>query len=104
MVIVENNEQLSSFLKIYRKQDSIVLPIQSDEHKHSVENDICLLYVQMLSGEEYILSYNHSESLNLDDEPTLKSDTKKYTLDKKKLQHLINIDNILHATFRVRPH
>ena len=76
MVIVENNEQLSSFLKIYSKQDSILIPIQSDEHKHSVESDICLLYVQMLDGDEYILSYNHSESLNLDDEPTLKSDTK----------------------------
>ena len=95
MVIVENNEQLSSFLKIYSKQDSILIPIQSDEHKHSVESDICLLYVQMLDGDEYILSYNHSESLNLDDEPTLKSDTKKYTLDKKKLQHLINVDNVI---------
>ena len=95
MVIVENNEQLSSFLKIYSKQDSILIPIQCDEHKHSVESDICLLYVQMLSGEEYMLSYNHSESLNLDDEPTLKSDTKKYTLDKKKLQHLINVDNVI---------
>jgi len=95
MVIVENNEQLSSFLKIYSKQDSILIPIQSDEHKHSVESDICLLYVQMLDGDEYILSYNHSESLNLDDELTLKSNTKKYTLDKKKLQHLINVDNVI---------
>ena len=95
MVIVENNEQLSSFLKIYSKQDSILIPIQSDEHKHSVESDICLLYVQMLSGEEYMLSYNHSESLNLDDEPNLKSDTKKYTIDKKRLQHLIDVDNVI---------
>ena len=95
MVIVENNEQLDSFLKIYTKEDSILIPIQSDEHKHSVESDMCLLYVQMLSGEEYMLSYNHSESLNLDDEPNLKSDTKKYTLDKKSLQHLINIDNVI---------
>ena len=66
MVIVENNEQLSSFLKIYLKEDSILIPIQSDEHKHPVDTDICLLYVQMMSGKEYILSYNHSESLNLD--------------------------------------
>ena len=79
MVIVENNEQLSSFLKIYSKQDSILIPIQCDEHKHSVESDICLLYVQMLDGDEYILSYNHSESLNLDylgNRPVLQSDTK----------------------------
>lgn len=41
MVIVENNEQLDSFLKIYTKEDSILIPIQSDEHKHSVESNIC---------------------------------------------------------------
>ena len=95
MVIVENNEQLSSFLKIYRKQDSIVLPIQSDEHKHPADDDICLLYIQIIDGEEYILSYNHSESLNLDEQPNLNSDTKKYTIDKKRLQHLIDIDNVV---------
>ena len=95
MVIVENNEQLSSFLKIYRKQDSIVLPIQSDEHKHPADDDICLIYVQIIDGEEYILSYNHSESLNLDEQPNLNSDTKKYTIDKKRLQHLIDIDGVV---------
>lgn len=95
MVIVENNEQLSSFLKIYRKQDSIVLPIQSDEHKHPADDDICLLYVQIIDGEEYILSYNHSESLNLDEQSNLNSDTKKYTIDKKRLQHLIDIDGVV---------
>tara|TARA_R100001509_G_scaffold99421_2_gene58114 strand:+ start:219 stop:1499 length:1281 start_codon:yes stop_codon:yes gene_type:complete len=95
MVIVENNEQLSSFLKIYKKQDSIVLPIQSDEHKHPADDDICLLYVQIIDGEEYILSYNHSESLNLDEQPNLNSDTKKYTIDKKRLQHLIDIDGVV---------
>jgi len=41
MVIVENREQLDTFLKIYTKEDSILIPIQSDEHKHSVESDIC---------------------------------------------------------------
>ena len=95
MVIVENNEQLSSFLKIYKKQDSIVLPIQSDEHKHPADDDICLIYVQIIDGEEYILSYNHSESLNLDEQPNLNSDTKKYTIDKKRLQHLIDIDGVV---------
>lgn len=95
MVIIENNEQLSSFIKIYKKQDSIVIPIQSDEHKHPADDDICLLYVHIIDGEEYILSYNHSESLNLDKQPNLKSDTKKYTIDKKRLQHLIDINNVV---------
>ena len=108
MVIVENNEQLSSFLKIYKKQDSIVLPVQSDEHKHPADDDICLIYVQIIDGEEYILSYNHSESLNLDEQPNLNSDTKKYTIDKKRLQHLIDIDgvvdvNLLHYIQTTQP-
>ena len=76
MVIVENNEQLSSFLKIYSKEDSILIPISSDESKHSVEIDICLLYVQTMSGEEFILPFNHSETLNIDI-PNLNTDTKK---------------------------
>ena len=83
MVIVENNEQLSSFLKVYSEHDSIVLPVQSDEQKHPTDDDICLVYVRIIEGKEYILCYNHSESLNLNEPPSLKSDTTKYTLDKK---------------------
>jgi hypothetical protein len=94
MVIVENNEQLSSFLKIYSKEDSILIPISSDESKHSVEIDICLLYVQTMSGEEFILPFNHSETLNIDI-PNLNFDTKKYTYDKKKLGHLVSVDNVV---------
>ena len=95
MVIVENNEQLSSFLKVYSEHDSIVLPVQSDEQKHPTDDDICLVYVRIIEGKEYILCYNHSESLNLDEPPSLKSDTAKYTLDKKRLEHLVDIDNVV---------
>ena len=94
MVIVENNEQLSSFLKIYFKEDSIVIPISSDEHKHPVDTVICLLYVQLMSGEEFMLPFNHSETLNIDI-PNLHSDTKKYTYDKKKLGHFVSVDNVI---------
>ena len=94
MVIVENNEQLSSFLKIYFKEDSIVIPISSDEHKHPVDTVICLLYVQLMSGEEFMLPFNHSETLNID-VPKLHSDTKKYTYDKKKLGHFVSVDNVV---------
>ena len=93
MVIIENNEQLDSFLKIYTKEDSILTPISSDEHKHPAEIDICLLYVQMMSGEEFILPFSHSEALNIK-VPNLHSDTKKYTHDKKKLNHLVSVNNV----------
>ena len=95
MVIVENNEQLSSFLKVYSEHDSIVLPVQSDEQKHPTDDDICLVYVRIIEGKEYILCYNHSESLNLNEPPSLKSDTTKYTLDKKRLEHLVDINNVV---------
>jgi hypothetical protein len=94
-VIIDSSKDLESFQDLYQKQDSIIIPIQSDEHKHSADDDICLLYVRIIDGDDYIISYNHSESMNLDMVPTLKSDTKKYTLDKKRLKHLVDIDNVI---------
>jgi len=82
MVIIENNEQVDSFLKIYKKHDCIILPIISDEVKHPIVTDLCSLYIQILSGEEFILPFNHSETLNIE-VPNLQSVTEKYTYDKK---------------------
>ena len=47
-----------------------------------------------MSGEEFILPFNHSETLNIDI-PNLNFDTKKYTYDKKKLGHLVSVDNVV---------
>jgi len=94
MVIIENNEQVDSFLKIYKKHDCIILPIISDEVKHPIVTDLCSLYIQILSGEEFILPFNHSETLNIEI-PNLQSVTKKYTYDKKKLTHLISVNNVI---------
>jgi len=93
-VILENSNELESFQKLYQQQDSIVIPISSDTNKHAVEDELCLLYVQMMSGEEFILPFNHSETLNIDI-PNLDSKTKKYTYDKKKLTHFISLDNVI---------
>ena len=93
-MILENSNELESFQKLYQQQDSIVIPISSDTNKHAVEDELCLLYVQMMSGEEFILPFNHSETLNIDI-PNLDSKTKKYTYDKKKLTHFISLDNVI---------
>ena len=93
-MILENSNELESFQKLYQQQDSIVIPISSDTNKHPAEDDLCLLYVQMMSGEEFILPFNHSETLNIDI-PNLDSDTKKYTYDKKKLTHFISLNNVI---------
>ena len=93
-MILENSNELESFQKLYQQQDSIVIPISSDTNKHPAEDDLCLLYVQMMSGEEFILPFNHSETLNIDI-PNLDSNTKKYTYDKKKLTHFISLNNVI---------
>ena len=93
-MIVENKKQLKKFIKKYKSEDSILIPISCDSNKHPVDNKLSLLYVQLLNGEEFILPFDHSETLNIDI-PNLESDTKKYTYDRKKLNHFIKLDNVI---------
>ena len=93
-MIVENKIQLSNFIEGYNTEDSIVIPIFCDDNKHPVDTDISLLYVQLMSGKEFLLPFNHSETLNIDI-PNLESDTKKYTYDRKKLIHFTELNNVI---------
>ena len=93
-MILENNEHLEIFKKIYSIEDCIVIPIQCNDTKHSVSDKLSLLYVQMWSGKEFILPFNHSETLNIEI-PNLESNTKKYTYDRKKLNHFIKLNDVI---------
>ena len=93
-MILENNEHLEVFKKMYSTEDCIMIPIQCSDTKHSVSDKLSLLYLQMWSGNEFILPFNHSETLNIEI-PNLESDTKKYTYDRKKLNHLVELDNVI---------
>jgi len=93
-VIVENKIQLSNFIEGYSTEDSIVIPIFCDDNKHSADTDISLLYVQLMSGKEFLLPFNHSETLNIDI-PLLKTDTKKYTYNRKNLSHFTELNNVI---------
>ena len=93
-MIVENKKQLKEFLKYYKSEDSIIIPIPYDDDKHPANTKLSLLYVQLLSGNEFILPFNHSETINIE-LPNLESDTKKYTYDRKKLNHFIKLDNVI---------
>ena len=95
-MIIENNKDLKKFLKEYKSKDSIIIPISSDERKHPLDTDVCLLYVHTFD-EEYILPLRHNECLNID-MPNLESKTKKYTIDKKRLLHFLNLDNVIDVT------
>ena len=92
--LVENKKQLKKFIKKYKSEDSILIPISCDGNKHPVDDKLSLLYVQLLNDEEFILPFDHSETLNIDI-PNLESDTKKYTYDRKKLNHFIKLDNVI---------
>jgi hypothetical protein len=97
-VIVENKEQLVDFIKGYNSEDSIIIPIFCDDNKHPVETEVSLLYIQLMSGKEFILPFNHSETLDIDI-PVLKSKFRKYTYDRKKLNHFIKLDNVIDVNF-----
>ena len=92
-MIIENNKQLEQFTKEYKSKDCIVIPIECDINKHPLDNQISLIYVNTF-GDDYILPINHNDSLNIP-MPDLVSDTKKYTIDKKRLSHLCDINNVI---------
>ncbi len=94
MLIVENESLLQDFLKTFKTEDCIVIPIQRDINKHPAKDKLSLLYVQTLKGKEFILPYNHSETLEIEI-PDLVSSTKKYTFDSKKLNYFLNLENVI---------
>ena len=94
MVIIENKSQLRRFIKHYKSEDCIIVPISCDDNKHPINDSLSLLYVKLLSGKEFILPFNHSETLNLKI-PSLDSNTKKYTYNRKKLNHYIKLTNVI---------
>tara|TARA_Y100001937_G_scaffold11299_1_gene13965 strand:+ start:1361 stop:2635 length:1275 start_codon:yes stop_codon:yes gene_type:complete len=94
LVIVETTDDVRSFEQSYREQDSIVIPILSDGNKHALQNRLSLVYIQMMDGQEFIIPYNHGETLK-GHKINLLSDTTKYTYDKKLLDQVIDIGKTL---------
>ena len=96
MKIIENDIDWKEFITEFEENDSIVIPIQCDDNKHPCDTKLSLLYVS-IKDKEFILPFNHSESLNLPEEylNKIKSSNKKYTYDKKKLLHFVNWENVI---------
>ena len=96
-MIVENSVQLEEFKGTYDTEDCILVPIQCDDNKHSVNGELSLLYVQMWGGKEFILPFNHSETINLDMKNLYKMNSKYklYTYDRKKLNHFVKLNNVI---------
>ena len=92
-MIFENKKDLKSFLNDFKTKDCIIIPIKEDTNKHPQQTGLSLLYFDFF-GKEYVLPINHNESINID-LPNLKSNTKKYTNNKNKLLHLLDLENVI---------
>ena len=92
-MILENKKDLKSFLDDFKTKDCIIIPIKEDTNKHPQQTGLSLLYFDFF-GKEYVLPINHNESVNID-LPNLKSNTKKYTNNKNKLLHLLDLENVI---------
>ena len=96
-MIVETKKEFDSFIEKYNESDCILIPVLCDVNKHPLENSLCLLYVKLLGGDEYILPFNHNEAINLDIYylDKLNSNNKKYIYNKKEFNHIIRWKNMI---------
>ena len=96
-MIIETKLEFDNFLEKYQDSGCILIPVLCDVNKHPLENSLCLLYVKLLEGDEYLLPFRHSEAMNLDVSylDKLDSDHKKYIYDKKQFNHIIKCKNVV---------
>ena len=66
MQIIESRSDFDTFLKRFKGQSSILVPIAVDSRQHVATNRLCLMGVcEMYSGEVTILPFDHPEVTNL---------------------------------------
>ena len=98
MIIVETQKEWNKFITEFKSESSVIVPVQCDDNKHPLATNLCLLYVRLLDDntEEYILPFRHSDAINLKKKYLyqIKTPQKVFTYDKKKLLHLLQLDNI----------
>ena len=101
-MIIETKLEFDNFLEKYQDSSCILIPVLCDVNKHPLENSLCLLYVKLLDGDEYLLPFNHSEAINLDISylDKLNSDNKKYIYDKKQFNHIVKLKNVIDINFQ----
>ena len=96
-MIIEKDNQLDDFLLENQNKDCFIIPILSDVNRHPLENTICAVYVKIVDGEEGLLCFNHGETLKLSLEKLLTLDKlgRKFVRDKKQLNHIVKLKNVI---------
>ena len=110
-MIIESGTDYKNFLRKFEVKDSILIPIFCDAELHPQENELSLLYVMFFDEEDYILPFNHGETLNLTYEHLEKlysCESRKFIYDKKSLSHLTEFKylwdvNLLHYMAKNEP-
>ena len=98
MKIIETSKEWDKFMSEFKKNDSVVIPIECDPNVHPKQTELCLLYLRLLNDdtEEYVLPFRHSDAINLRHKYLKNINTSKrvYTYDKKKLLHFLDWKNV----------
>ena len=96
-MIIEKDNQLDDFLLENHDKDCFIIPILSDVNRHPLENTLCAVYVKIVDGEEGLLCFNHGETLKLSLEKLLTLDKlgRKFVRDKKQLNHIVKLKNVI---------
>ena len=96
VILIDSAEIANGFIEEFNSNECVVIPVVSDPLKHSMDNRLSLIYVYLLSGQEYLLFLNHSETIFDSSHiiSKLKSDKRKFCSDKKILSHLLDLDNV----------
>ena len=100
-MIIETINQFRRFYSKFKSEDCIVIPILSDTNLHPKENILSLLYISFLDGKDYILPFNHSETINRELSILIDCNTECniYTFNKKELNHIIRWKNVVDVTY-----
>ena len=96
-MIIEKDNQLDDFLLKNQNKDCFIIPILSDVNRHPLENTLCAIYVKIVDGDEGLLCFNHGETLKLSLEKLLTLDKlgDKFVRDKKQLNHIVKLKNVI---------
>ena len=96
-MIIEKDNQLDDFLLENQNEDCFIIPILSDVNRHPLENTLCAVYVKIVDGDEGLLCFNHGETLKLSLEKLLTLDKlgRKFVRDKKQLNHIVKLKNVI---------
>ena len=96
-MIIEKDNQLDDFLLENQNNDCFIIPILSDVNRHPLDNSLCAVYVKIVDGDEGLLCFNHGETLKLSLEKLLTLDRlgRKFVRDKKQLNHIVKLKNVV---------